>query len=578
MKNVRKWMWMPLAWAAVALLAISGCSVDDGGGGGSPNDGSSLLSGLSVKSVGGEELLAMSFDPETTMYEIQVEHSIESVAILAEARDPAVKITYSVNLGADNSFQLEAGINSVAVTVASSGGDAKTYEIRILRASKVINIAILNSASNITYFTASALELSENPTYFAFESEGQINFEKLPANMMQLPGTGPGYPPTTAATVNDFHADKETAIAFAKNLYEQDAYTYFKFYFNEDYIENAFLFGTANGIPDRQYTVTYIYHAGWALSRIQTRYKETPAIYANDYAFAGDLIDAVNDIAGSGGGVDAVLEHIKESANKNGDYTPYEILTDYTVLPFLARMKNLCWWVDDYDKVSNAVAHDPALSELVADLIASKQIVEKNIPLLLQDAKARGRLDDILWMIKAKWGDGEEDNLLSLVKNNGKKNLMILGTGGTVEYPGMWSGGSTSHSQIADYPGTGRPNLEDYLNAAVERFGGEYNIYYKGHPFWPSTENTGRRDYLEEKGIVEFPSAIPAEFILYSVENMYVGGFNTSTFNSALPGTTLALFAIHYSDIIPYDNVSGDRFKGAEYWNWNGEGFNITNE
>lgn len=519
------------------------------------------------------------FTPETTAYEIQAGASIESVAIVAEAQDPAAKITCSVNLRAGDSFQLKAGINRVAVTVAADGGDVKTYEISIMRASRIVNIAILNSASNITYFTASALELSENTTYFAFSSEGQINFEKLPANMRQLPGTGPGYPPTMTATVNDFHADKKTAIAFAKSLHEQDPYIYFNFYFNEDYIENAFLFGAANGIPESQHTVTYIYHAGWALSRIQARYKETPAIYANNYAFAGNLIGAVNDIARSGGDADAILEYISVVASKDADYAnlnPYEILTGYTVLPFLARMKNLYWWVDDYEKVTNAVAHDPALSELVADLIESKQIVEKNIPRLLQDAKTRGRLDDILWMIKAKWGYGEEDDLLSLVKNNDKKNLMILGVGGTVEYPGMWSGGSASHSQVAPYPGTGRPNLEDYLDEVVARFGGEYNIYYKGHPFWPSTENTGRRDYLEERGIVEFPAAIPAEFILYSVEDMYAGGFNTSTFNSAAPGATLALFAIHYSDIALYDNVSQDRFKGAEYWNWSGGGFTVT--
>jgi hypothetical protein len=535
---------------------------------------------LSVKSGGGDELLA-AFDPETTAYEIQAGTSIDSVSIVAEARDAAAKITYSINLDADNSFQLKAGINHVTVTVAANGSDPKTYEISILKTSKIVNIAVLNSASNITYLTASALELSENPTYCAFESEGQINFEKLPANMMQLPGTGPGYPPTTTVTVDDFHADKNTAIAFVKKLYEQDPHMYFNFYFNEDYIENAFLFGTANGIPDSQYTVTYIYHAGWALSRIQARYKETPAVYANDYAFAGNLIGAVNDIARSGGDADAVLEYIKVAANKNADYTnlnPYEILTGYTVLPFLARMKNSYWWVDDYDKLSNAVAHDPALSELVADLIANKQIVEKNIPRLLQDAKTRGRLDDILWMIKAKWGYGEKDDVLSLVKNNGKKNLMILGTGGTVEYPGMWNGGSTSHSQVKPYPGTERPNLEDYLDEAIARFGGEYNLYYKGHPFWPSTENTGRRDYLEKNDIVEFPAAIPAEFILYSIEDMYVGGFTTSVFNSATPGTTLALFALRYSNIALYDNVSQDRFKGAEYWNWNGESFSVTSD
>jgi hypothetical protein len=159
---------------------------------------------------------------------------------------------------------------------------------------------------------------------------------------------------------------------------------------------------------------------------------KTPAKYADAYAFAGTLIDRVNEIAGSGGDADDILDYIREAGNKK-----YEILIDYTVLPFLARMKNLYWWVDDYDKTRDAVAHDPALSSLVAELIANKQIVEKNIPRLLQDAKERGRLDDILWMIKAKWEDGD---LLSLVKDNGKKNLMILGTGGTVEYPGMWSG------------------------------------------------------------------------------------------------------------------------------------------
>jgi hypothetical protein len=46
---------------------------------------------------------------------------------------------------------------------------------------------------------------------------------------------------------------------------------------------------------------------------------------------------------------------------------------------------------------------------------------------------------------------------------------------------------------------------------------------------------------------------------------MYAGGFNTSTFNSATPGATLALFAIRYSDTVLYDNVSRDRFRGAEY-------------
>jgi hypothetical protein len=131
---------------------------------------------------------------------------------------------------------------------------------------------------------------------------------------------------------------------------------------------------------------------------------------------------------------------------------------------------------------------------------------------------------------------------------------------------------------VAPYPGTECPNLEDYLDAALDRFGDEYNIYYKRHPFWPSTENTGRRDCLEAKGFVEFPSALPAEFILYSFENMYVGGFNTSTFNSATPGTTLAFFAARYSNVSLYDNVARDRFKGAEYWNWNGVRFDVTNE
>src|SRR5699024_5596581 len=109
---------------------------------------------------------------------------------------------------------------------------------------------------------------------------------------------------------------------------------------------------------------------------------------------------------------------------------------------------------------------------------------------------------------------------------NGKKNLLILGTSVAGENNSYGCGENTT--------------LMTFLPYIVSKYSAEYNIFYKGHPSYPISNFTdGRSEYFESNKIVVLPNAVPAETYMYLYNDVYIGGYHSSTMSSSMVGQTL---------------------------------------
>ena len=94
-----------------------------------PLSDNNLLKNLSVSG------LTIGFSPKRTEYDANVDHSVKTVTVLAEAQDPNAKITLKYNGATVNgdTITLRDGANYIGVVVQAENGTTKTYNIEIRR-------------------------------------------------------------------------------------------------------------------------------------------------------------------------------------------------------------------------------------------------------------------------------------------------------------------------------------------------------------------------------------------------------------------------------------------------------------
>lgn len=79
------------------------------------------------------------------------------------------------------------------------------------------------------------------------------------------------------------------------------------------------------------------------------------------------------------------------------------------------------------------------------------------------------------------------------------------------------------------------------MNFIIENYSDTYDIFYKGHPAYPS--NDERVDYFNKNNIVELPGSTPAEILLTFYPDVYTGGYLTTTFLSAKENQIICIFS-----------------------------------
>lgn len=140
-----------------------------------------------------------------------------------------------------------------------------------------------------------------------------------------------------------------------------------------------------------------------------------------------------------------------------------------------------------------------------------------------------GKTRQLEFLLRTRWIDnhGEEGSANDYFQSeNGKKNLLILGTSVAGENNSYGCGENTT--------------LMTFLPYIVSKYSAEYNIFYKGHPSYPISNFTdGRSEYFESNKIVVLPNAVPAETYMYLYNDVYIGGYHSSTMSSSMVGQTL---------------------------------------
>ena len=159
----------------------------------------------------------------------------------------------------------------------------------------------------------------------------------------------------------------------------------------------------------------------------------------------------------------------------------------------------------------------------------NSNMVQYTIGDALESVADCGKTSDLEFLLRTRWidSDGEEGSANGYFStNNGKKNLLIIGTSVTGENNSNGCGENTT--------------LMSFLPYIVSTYGSEYNIFYKGHPSYPINRfEDGRQEYFEENGIVVLPNAVPAETYMYLYDEVYICGYYSSTMVSSKIGQTI---------------------------------------
>lgn len=127
------------------------------------------------------------------------------------------------------------------------------------------------------------------------------------------------------------------------------------------------------------------------------------------------------------------------------------------------------------------------------------------------------------YLFGTRWEeDGKENSIAEVFSASEKPNLVILGT-------------SPRGEDVYPY------SFETMMEYVVDKYGANYDIFYKGHPAYPS--DSSRVKYFEENSIYELPSSTPAEILLTFYPDVYTGGYLSTTYLSAKENQILMVFS-----------------------------------
>jgi hypothetical protein len=216
-----------------------------------------------------------------------------------------------------------------------------------------------------------------------------------------------------------------------------------------------------------------------------------------------------------------------ESWNKLKEYTyNYGYDTNYIrknlayainedeVYTFLARYpyvmaktdSNIDWWVNRLRTGENLSKITEKDSAFASDIVSTAQSFYTNSLLSALSEEEKVAFKNMYHF---------SDEMFSEARANNKKIMIVLGT--------SWSGEKES--------------FYDYLKMTMDYYGDDYVYYYKGHPGYGTINFPDRKvalDKLNSEGytIEELDNSIAAEVILFYNPDVYICGWQSSTFDS----------------------------------------------
>ncbi len=342
-------------------------------------------------------------------------------------------------------------------------------------------------------------EITENgsvPTFVSLERKAAYDWDQLPENVRTMPFTTK----QAATTGMDFHGVRAGISAYIKELYELNPSSHFSLYIVDNYNELILEYLVANGIPESNWNAVLLsdgagtagnLSAAYGVENPTAKHEQMMQDWENlkEYFFKKGSYDLVED-------GQYIHDHLVAPTSN-----VYEILRRY---PFAIKdaQENVEFWVNRLrptENLKDIYDHDP---DFVSKIRAS--VTEFNTNNLLADLT-----DEQSAAFKNLYHFSDE-----MFADAGEKDIMILL-------------GTSAKGETATF--------YTYMKATMDFYGDSYAYYYKGHPGYPTAQYVYRQNaiaQLESEGytLYELDNAIAAEVILYFNPEVYVSGWQSSTF------------------------------------------------
>ena len=349
------------------------------------------------------------------------------------------------------------------------------------------NIAYLNATFPVVLFTLSLWENQNSitkgakgnpiPTFCVFERANSWNWEKLPEHVYRLP-----YAEEECYQELNSKAwveNRDAMAAYVKDLYEISPNARFYLYTVDNYSEHIPMMMDANRIPQSQYDAVL-------LSDGAGTYVVFNRVYQDD--LDGSKYRSMCE----------KWETCRRSSFEQGVYVPIEGeaqgLPEYAAVA--AAQDNVAWWVARTNGTFQ-IPNEDLLAQTVG-LCTVKGVADMLADLI--DLDQEKSLKELYRFDQDMFTDSREA---------GKPVMLFLGT----HVP------SEQH-------------FTDYASLMMDYYGDSFQYYYKGHPGTPTALYPDKQKQLQTLGMADIDSSIPAELILFFFPDIYLCGYDSSTYLS----------------------------------------------
>lgn len=429
---------------------------------------------------------------------VDTKETLEQIEVIVKHGDVTISQTlFEGEDVSDNTVDAKACYGNVTVlvkAVAENGKINQSTNTASLYADEYVLAPISGSMPQL-YFTLNIKEITNDgaiPTFVWLARPDSYNWDNLPENVFAMPTVEK----SEILTHNNYDRMIEVTDKYIEELYALNPASKFNLYINDfnNYVYMKLLAG--NGIPEENYYVTLLSDGGASYKAFND------AFNSEDTAFDADAKYAE---------MKTNLETLYTQVREKGDY--YYSETDFAVdtttfcqYSYVAakEMANVEWWILR-PRAGVLCSPDEDFINTVLNADKTEGIIEeRNFATPLKNMT-----DEEKTQLKALYNFNNE--MFEAADTQGKKAMMILGSWATAE---------------------NEPDFEDYANLIKAYYGDEFVYYYKGHPNTPTSNYPEKQAQLEKLGLIDVESSINAELILFFYPDIYMCGYNSSTFMS----------------------------------------------
>ena len=453
---------------------------------------------FSLAQVNKDQKVEISWqDQEITKLEITVKRDGKS----------DYKATFEGDELSDNKVELDLfyGKHNVSIKATNAKNEVCSLTKEVAVSTDEYVIAPISGSMPQLYFTLNMNEITNEgtiPTFVWLARPDSWNWDNLPSNVYPMPNVDK----SEVLVHNNYDKMVASTNAYIKELYSINNNATFNLYINDF---NSYLYLkllVANGIPEENFYVTLLSDGGASYTEFNKAFNSTDPAFDADAKYA--------DMASK---LDTLYAEVKTKGDYNWtDSFTVDTSTFNQYAYVAAREKNnVEWWIlrpragvlcsPDEDFI-NRVLNDDKTEGIIEERNFAKPLTDMN--------------DDEKAALKSLYNFNNE--MFEAAEKQNKKAMMFLGSWANAE---------------------NEPDFEAYVRFTKAYYGDEFVYYYKGHPNTPTSNYPDKQAQLERLDLIDVESSINAELILFFYPDIYMCGYNSSTFMSVQsPEMACAMF------------------------------------